>query len=57
MLEITLPNKTVQLLSIKELSMIPLVECDCGREFRPLSDTYIDGKPYCAECRLKLQKQ
>jgi len=53
MLEINIGNKKVQMLSVKEMKKIPLINCDCGKEFRPLPDTYVNGKPYCTECRMQ----
>jgi len=55
-LEIRFPNKTVKILSIKEMKDFPLIKCRCGTEFRPLDDTYIDEIPYCTKCRMEINK-
>lgn len=53
-LEINFPNKTVRMLSFKEMQSIKLIRCVCGTEFAPLDDTYVGDIPYCTECRMKL---
>ncbi len=53
-LEIRFPNKTVKMLSIKEMKDFPLITCKCGTEFAPLDDTYIGEIPYCTKCRMEL---
>ena len=55
-LEIQFPNKTVKMLSIKEMKDFPLIKCRCGTEFRPLDDTYIGEIPYCTKCRIEINK-
>lgn len=53
-LEIQFPNKTVKMLSIKEMKDFPLITCKCGIEFAPLDDTYVGEKPYCSKCRMEI---
>lgn len=53
-LEINLPNKTVIMLSVKEMKDFPLIKCKCGTEFAPLDDTYVGDTSYCVQCRIKI---
>lgn len=55
-MKIRLKNKEVEMKSMHELSKIPFIKCECGVDFRPLRDTYINGKPYCAKCKFKALK-